>query len=80
VPAVLRLDLLDEIIPVTTERAVARTRQLAAAGIFSGISSGAAAEAAVTIGRRPENRECTIVAIFPDSGERYLSSPVFSTD
>jgi len=80
VPAVLRVDLLDEIVAVTTEQAVARARQLAAVGIFVGISSGAAAEAAVLVGRRPENRGMRIVTIFPDSGERYLSTPVFSND
>ncbi len=80
VPAVLRVDLLDEIVAVTTEQAVARARQLSAVGIFVGISSGAAAEAAVLVGRRPENRGMRIVTIFPDSGERYLSTPVFSND
>ncbi len=80
VPAVLRVDLLDEIVAVTTEQAVARARQLAAVGIFVGISSGAAAEVAVLVGRRPENRGMRIVTIFPDSGERYLSTPVFSND
>ncbi|NPA25823.1 MAG: cysteine synthase A [Deltaproteobacteria bacterium] len=80
VPAVLRRDLLDEVVAVSTDRAVARARQLAAAGIFSGISSGAAAEAAVMVGRRPENQGRMIVAIFPDSGERYLSTEVFSSD
>ena len=78
VPRVLRVDLLDEVVPVRGEEAFARTRQLAAEGILVGLSSGAAAAAAVRIGRRPENRGRLIVVIFPDSGERYLSGPGFS--
>jgi len=78
VPEVLQVDLLDEVVAVSGEEAFARTRQLAAAGILVGISSGAAAAAAVAVGRRPENRGRMIVVIFPDSGERYLSHPVFS--
>ncbi len=79
VPEVLRVDLLDEIVTVTTQEAVSRTRLLAReAGVFVGISAGAAAAAAVAVGRRPANRGKRIVVIFPDGGERYLSTPVFA--
>jgi len=79
VPEVLRVDLLDEVVTVTTEEAYDRARRLAREeGIFVGISSGAAAAAAVAVGRRPANRNKRLVVIFPDGGERYLSTPVFS--
>jgi len=63
---------------VKSSKAKETTRALAAEeGILAGPSSGAAATAALEIGRRPENRDKTIVVIFPDTGERYLSTGVF---
>ncbi len=78
VPPVLRRDLLDEVIQVPNEAAIETTRRLARAeGLFVGISSGAAAWAAVQVAKRPENASKLIVVILPDTGERYLSTPVF---
>ncbi len=78
VPEILRCDLIDEVVAVNGDEAAAWCRRLAReAGILCGISSGAAAAAAVTVGRRPANRGRRIVVIFPDSGERYLSSELF---
>lgn len=79
VPAVLNRDLLDEIIPVPDEEAFAMARRLAREeGILTGISAGAAAWAAARLAARPENKGKLIVAIFPDTGERYLSTPLFT--
>jgi len=81
VPEVLNLDIVDEIVKVSSEDAAAMTRQLAKSeGVLVGISSGAAALAALRIGQRPENRGKMIVVIFPDSGERYLSSWIFAPE
>ena len=75
IPEVLRLDLIDEIIPVTNEDAAIMTRRLAREeGIFAGISSGAAVWAALQVAGRIENKDKLIVVIIPDTGERYLSS------
>ena len=78
IPEVLNQDIIDEIYQVKSSKAKETTRALAAEeGILAGPSSGAAATAALEIGRRPENRDKTIVVIFPDTGERYLSTGVF---
>ncbi len=79
VPAVLRKDLLDEIIQVTDDEAFATTRRLAKEeGILVGISAGAAVTAALQVAARPENVGKLIVAVLPDTGERYLSTPLFN--
>lgn len=78
VPENLDRSLLDEIIPVTDEDAYAAGRELARGeGILVGITSGAAVWAAAELARRPENQGKVIVALLPDSGERYLSTPMF---
>ena len=78
VPKVLNTSLLDEVIPVTEEEAYAAGRQIASKeGILVGISSGAALSAALTLAKRPENENKTIVVLLPDTGERYLSTPMF---
>src|SRR5690606_25885271 len=78
IPDVLRVDLIDEIAQVKNEEAFAASRRLAREeGLLVGISSGAAAHAAELIASRPENRGQTIVAILPDTGERYLSTQLF---
>ncbi len=78
VPGVLRTDLVDEVVRVTSADAFAMSRQLAAKeGILAGISSGAAAHAACEVARRPEFEGKVIVVILPDTGERYLSTDLF---
>ena len=74
IPDVFNSKIIDEVIKVQDEQAFAAVKQLAAIeGLLVGISSGAAAFAAAQIAKRSENRDKTIVAIFPDTGERYLS-------
>jgi len=78
VPDVLDLSLVDEIEQVTNEEAITYARRLTREeGILSGISSGAAVAVAARIARRPSSASKTIVAILPDSGERYLSTVLF---
>ena len=79
VPGVLNTDVYDEIIPVSNEDAFATGRLIGKSeGILVGISSGAAAFAAVTLAKRPENEGKTIVVLLPDTGDRYLSTPLFA--
>jgi cysteine synthase A len=78
VPEILNLSIIDEIIQVKDEDAEVTTKQLAKIeGILVGISSGAAAFAATQIAKRPENKGKNIVVLFPDTGERYLSTTLF---
>ena len=79
VPEVLNTAVYDEIIPVENEDAFAAGRLLGKIeGLLVGISSGAALHAALTLAKRPENRGKTIVALLPDTGDRYLSTPLFA--
>lgn len=79
VPEILDMTVIDEIMTVSDEDAYAMMRDLAKReGILAGISSGAALCAAVKLSQMPENMGKTIVALLPDTGERYLSSPAFS--
>mgnify|MGYP001024548079 FL=1 len=79
VPAVLDTGVYDEIIPVSGADAFAAGRQVGKLeGVLVGISSGAAVWAALTLARRSENRGKTIVALLPDGGDRYLSTPMFA--
>ena len=79
VPKVLDTGVYDEIIPVTNEDAFATGKRIAREeGILVGISSGAAAWAAIQAAKRPENAGKTIVVLLPDTGERYLSTPLFA--
>lgn len=79
VPAVLDTNVYDEIIAVENDDAFATGRQIGRAeGILVGISSGAAVWAAIQLARRPENKGKTIVALLPDTGDRYLSTPLFA--
>jgi len=79
VPEVLKTDLIDEVVTVSDDDAGKMTRDLARKeGILAGISSGAAAWAAVEVARRPENEGKLMVVVLPDTGERYLSTWVFA--
>lgn len=78
VPEILNTTVYDEIIPVESEDAFAAARLLARKeGVLVGISSGAALHAAFTVAQRPENKGKTIVALLPDTGDRYLSTTLF---
>ena len=79
VPEVLNTAVYDEVIAVEDEDAFVAGRQMGRAeGVLVGISSGAAVWAAVQLAKRPENRGKTIVALLPDTGDRYLSTPMFA--
>ena len=79
VPEVLDTAVYDEVIPVSNEDAFAAGRLVGRKeGILVGISSGAALHAAIELAKRPENAGKTIVALFPDTGDRYLSTPLFA--
>ncbi len=81
VPTILNTEVYDEIITIEDEEAFAEGRAFAAGeGILVGISSGAALKAAMLLAKRPENQGKTIVALLPDSGDRYLSTPLFSVE
>lgn len=78
VPDILDMQVVDEIFTVRNEEALAMARRLAREeGLLSGISSGAAAHAAIELARRPENKGKRIVVLLPDTGERYLSTVLF---
>ena len=79
VPDVLNTKVYDEIIPVANEDAFATGRQIGRSeGVLVGISSGAAAWAAIQLAKRPENKGKTTVVLLPDTGDRYLSTPLFA--
>ena len=79
VPSILNTQIYDEVFTVTTEEAFSSGRLIAhKEGILVGITSGAALYAAAQIAKRPENKGKTIVALLPDSGDRYLSTPMFT--
>ena len=72
------LDIIDEILPIRGDEAIDTSRELGRyEGLLVGISSGAAAHAAYLLAKRPENKGKTIVALLPDTGERYLSTELY---
>lgn len=81
VPEVLNTEIYDEIMPVANEDAFAAARKIGKKeGILVGISSGAAAHAAIELAKRPENEGKTIVVLLPDTGDRYLSTELFAEE
>lgn len=79
VPETLDTSVYDEVITVTNEDAFSTGKELARTdGVLTGISSGAALWAATQVARRPENEGKTIVVLLPDTGDRYLSTPLFT--
>lgn len=78
IPDVLNTDIYDEIVTVSNEDAFLIGKEIASSeGILVGISSGAAVYAAIEVAKRPENKEKNIVVLLPDTGDRYLSTPLF---
>ncbi len=78
-PDILNMDVVDEIVKVSTEQSIETARRLAREeGIFAGVSSGAAIHAALQVAGRPENKGKLIVAVLPSTGERYLSHPLYA--
>ena len=78
IPKILNLSVIDDVVTVDNEAALETARALASReGILCGISSGAAAWAALQVAKRPENQGAFIVVMLPDSGERYLSTKLF---
>lgn len=78
VPKILRMDIIDEILTVENNAAFERAGEIARMdGVLAGISSGAALDAATALAKRPENAGKNIVVLFPDSGERYLSTSLY---
>ena len=78
-PETLDTKVYDEVIAIENEDAFEIGREIARTeGVLVGISSGAAVWAAIQLAKRPENKGKTIVALLPDTGERYLSTPMFS--
>ena len=81
IPKVMRMDIVDEVIPVENEAAFDKAREVAKSdGLLVGISSGAAIYAATELAKRPENKGKNIVALLPDTGERYLSTQLFTVN
>ena len=81
IPKVMRMDIVDEVIPVENEAAFDKAREVAKSdGLLVGISSGAAIYAATELAKRPENKRKNIVVLLPDTGERYLSTPLFTVN
>ena len=81
VPSVLDTGVYDEIITVTDEDAYEKGRLIASReGFLAGITSGAAVHAAAALATRPENKGKNIVTLLPDTGDRYLSTPMFNTE
>lgn len=78
VPEILNTDIYDEVLPIPDDEALEIGRLIGKAeGVLVGISSGAAAAAAIRLAKRPENKDKTIVTLFPDTGDRYLSTELF---
>ena len=77
VPDVLRLDLIDEVVPVHSDDASRMANELWMTGVPVGVSAGAIVEAAVRVCQRPETQGKTVVAIIPSFGERYFTHPMF---
>ena len=79
VPKVLHMDIIDEIIRIKDDEAYGRGRLLARTdGVLAGVSSAAAVAAAIRVAKRPENEGKNIVVLLPDTGERYLSTPIYN--
>ncbi len=81
IPEILNQEIIDEVYPVGNEEALQMARDMSTKeGIFSGVSSGAIMHAAIEIGKRKENKDKNIVAVVCDTGERYLSTPLYNPE